>query len=467
MSRLPLLCVVPLCCLLLVTASAAAADPVPAKQEWAPSPVPDRVLLSWKADPATTASVTWRTDTQVGQAVGQIAPASWGPEFVEHATATDATTTRLETDLGPAHLHAVTFTNLTPATAYCYRVGDGANWSEWFQFTTTSDGPEKLQFVYVGDAQNDIKSLWSRVIRKAYEDAPKAAFVLHAGDMINRGDADAEWGEWFHSGGWMFGQVPCLAIPGNHEYYSISPKFKGLTPYWRPRFEFPENGPMGLEETVFYIDVQGVRIIGLNSNEEPKLQAVWLESVLKNNPNRWTIVTHHHPIHSTSKGRDNEHLRHAWQPLYDKYHVDLVLQGHDHSYGRTGPIVYERDFDQAAAVPSTGVVASVPAGNVAPGNIPTGFRGRSPGGTVYVVSVSGPKMYALKKYPPAEMPFERRAADTQLYQVLTIDGDQLLYEARTATGELYDAFKLVKHNEQPNDFLALPVEVPERIKEVE
>ena len=35
------------------------------------------------------------------------------------------------------------------------------------------------------------------------------------------------------------------------------------------------------------------------------------------------------------------------------------------------------------------------------------------------------------------------AEDTQLYQRVRIDGDTLHYEARTATGRLYDAFSLV------------------------
>ena len=45
-----------------------------------------------------------------------------------------------------------------------YRVGDGVNWSEWFHFRTASDRPEPFSFIYFGDAQTDLKSLWSRVI---------------------------------------------------------------------------------------------------------------------------------------------------------------------------------------------------------------------------------------------------------------------------------------------------------------
>ena len=38
----------------------------------------------------------------------------------------------------------------------------------------------------------------------------------------------------------------------------------------------------------------------------------------------------------------------------------------------------------------------------------------------------------------------RVAEDTQLYQVIEVDGDELAYRAYMATGELYDAFNLIK-----------------------
>ncbi|MGC1275897.1 MAG: metallophosphoesterase family protein [Planctomycetaceae bacterium] len=425
----------PFVVLLAVSALCRGDELTPSQAAFKPTPVPDRVLLGWKGDPATSQSVAWRTDDSVTKAVAQIAKSEPGPAFEKHARAVAATTQPLETNLGKACYHSVSFENLTPGTQYAYRVGDGETWSEWFQFRTASDKPAPLQFIYVGDAQNDLKSHWSRVIRQAYSDAPKARFVLHAGDLINRGDADWEWGGWFHSLGWIAGSVPQLAVPGNHEY-SLLQRLKegdGITPHWRPQFELPENGPMGLEETVWYADVQGVRIVGLNSNENYEIQSAWLEDVLGDNPNRWTIVTHHHPIHSASRNRDNPMLRRAWQPIYDKYGVDLVLQGHDHSYGRTGPLTFDPKEAQAAGDDQSRDRQGAVSASDDEINIPAGVRGRSPGGTVYVVSVSGPKLYELKQYPEGEDPFRRRAADTQLYQIITIDGDELKYQARTAT----------------------------------
>jgi hypothetical protein len=97
-------------------------------------------------------------------------------------------------------------------------------------------------------------------------------------------------------------------------------------------------------------------------------------------------------------------------------------------------------------------------------NVPTGVQkvdGKT--GTVYVVSVSGPKMYNHQKQD-----FMKRVAeDTQLYQVIHIDGDKLRFEARTAIGDLYDAFELHKQNGAINKLVELEPEVPQNLRKLE
>src|SRR5437870_4751675 len=190
------------CAVLAAAALALSAAPLPGEQ---PSPgkrpprvsdaeahrpglAPDRVILTWAGDPARSQAVSWRTSTAVTTPVAQIAPAEASPQFAGKAQSVAAVTTYLKSDLNEAHYHSASFEGLEPATEYAYRVGDGANWSEWFQFRTAAEGREPFTFVYFGDTQNDIKALWSRVIRQAHQDAPKARFFLHAGDLIGRGD---------------------------------------------------------------------------------------------------------------------------------------------------------------------------------------------------------------------------------------------------------------------------------------
>lgn len=397
------------------------------KQLHQPTPMPDRIVLTWNGDPSKTQAVTWRTDISVTRALAQIAVAEDGPNFAktpDKVREIEAKTEKLTTDLNEASFHSVTFSSLQPATKYVYRVGDGTNWSEWIHFSTASEKPEPFSFIYFGDAQNDVRSMWSRVIREAYSDAPKAKLMIHAGDLINRANRDAEWGEWHGAGGYVNAMIPVLPTPGNHEYEKVTgadrTSVSQLSRHWRPQFTLPENGLSGLEESNYYIDYQGVRFVSLNSNERLEEQARWLDEALTASRPNWVVVTFHHPVYSSAKSRDNSKVRALWKPVFDKHRVDLVLQGHDHTYAR-------------------GYYT----------NVPAGVSGRSESGTMYVVSVSGPKMYELEREPW----MQRAAEDTQLYQIIHVDSKRLRYEARTARGALYDAFELHKQRNGANRFV--------------
>jgi DNA repair exonuclease SbcCD nuclease subunit len=420
---------------------------------YAPTVMPDRIVLTLNEDPQTTQTVTWRTSTGVSTAYAEIADAEAGPGFPEKAVRFTAKSEALKSDLNTAHYHSLTFRDLKPGTMHAYRVGDGTNWSEWFQFETASAETKPFSFVYFGDAQNDVRSMWSRVIRQANRDAPNASFLLHAGDLVNHPESDAEWGEWFGAGSWLNAMIPVVAIPGNHEYVEVDGVRRDLAPHWRRVFTFPENGPRGLEETCFTLTYQNVRIIGMNTMSLHAEQAQWLDEVLAENESRWVICTFHHPIYSTAtKKDDNVQLRRLWKPIFDKYRVDLVLQGHDHTYGRT-----------RHAVPKAAAVAKdfPKRGHVSVGDVnhATGTQViDEDAGTIYVVSVSGPKMYRNTDY--AFM--QRVAEDTQLYQVIHIEQDKLRFEARTAIGDLYDAFELHKRDGKTNELIELEPEVEER-----
>ena len=372
------------------------------------SATPSRILLTMTEKPATSAAVTWRTGASPSTPIGQVVPDSSDPKDLKADKNFAATTTTVTLPKGgTAKYHTVRFTGLKPGTKYTYRVGDGTNWSEWIDFKTAQEKPAPFNFIYFGDAQNDIKSKWSRAVRKAFRDLPYADFMLHAGDLINNANNDEEWDEWFYAGGWIHSQIPSVATPGNHEYSKGS-----LSKFWKPQFAFPSNGLPALAQTNYFFDYQGARIISLNSNQRIAEQTKWLENNLKNNPNRWTIVTFHHPVYSTAKGRDNAEIRRQWQPIFQKYKVALVLQGHDHSYGRQ--------------------------------NVTTGVSGTDhKSGTVYVVSVSGPKMYGLGSETAKTM--ERRAQNTQLYQIVHVTPEKIRFEAYTISGDLYDACEIIKN----------------------
>jgi len=405
-------------CLLLAVALAGAAGRGARAEDgsYTPGAFPDRVILTLSDDPATTQAVTWRTAVTGNPGKLEFAVADGSPYFRDTATEHTAITENLSVGGVEAAYHSVELTGLAPATLYAYRVGDGETWSEWYHFRTAADVAAPFSFIYFGDAQNEVRSMWSRVIRQAYSSLPDAAFMLHAGDLINNSTSDFEWGEWHAAGGWVNGSLPSIATPGNHEYEGVR-----LSPQWRPQFAFPPNGPQGadeLRETVYYVDYQGVRIISLDTQlmltpERTALQADWLRGVLSDNPNRWTIITHHYPMFAAAEGRTGfPPLNQQIRPLYEELGVDLVLQGHDHTYARG-------DFE----------------------GVRTQSQGPLSKGPVYVVSVSGPKMYD----PADRLWADVTLAYTQVYQLIHIDGDVLRFEAYTATGQLFDSFVLTKN----------------------
>ena len=384
---------------------------------------PERIILNLTADPAHQMAVTWRTAPGLDGQV-EFAEAQDGPDFIASAVRVAATTddavlaVREAADFRAAY-HSAVMKGLKPATVYVYRVGSGGAWSEWLQFRTAAATPEPFTFLYFGDMQNNILSEASRTLRMGFRKAGDAAFVIHAGDLINRHDSDNEWGEWFASGGFLYAQTPQMPTPGNHEYG----RGPILNPQWRRQFTLPETGPAGaerLKETAWTVDYQGLRLISIDAplfhgDEAMRAEMVrWLDQVLADNPNRWTVLFLHFPLFSIDPDRDNSRVRDALKPLIDKYGVDLVLQAHDHGYAR-------------------GAIGEGAMTNAGPGH-------RSDQGSTYVVSVAGPKMY-----PMADLTWaDRTAARTQTFQTLNVSQDAVVYRAFTATGRELDAFRLTK-----------------------
>ena len=394
-----------------------------------PSKNPDRIILTFHEDPSESRAVTWRTDTSIKNAYAEIAEATVNSNFVTNSKKYMAKTETF--DLGlykgnkslKVHYHSVAFNHLKPNKIYVYRVGDGkSHWSEWIQFKTAKNEYAPTKFVYFGDAQNDVLSHWSRVIRMAYQNAPDASFVIHAGDLINNAHKDYEWAQWFKSGGFIHSQWTAIPVVGNHEFIPLNRgDEKKLAIQWKPQFTLPIEKELDekLHETVYTVDYQDIRIIVLNSNGMLKEQTQYVEQQLKKSTAKWNIITCHHSVFSPAEGRDFEYARKKWKPLFDEFNVDLVLNGHDHTYAR--------------------------------GHVPTisTTKGSKNLGTIYVTSVSGPKQYPLdreqiKRYSKEGYQLDKSAEQTQFFQVITIENNKLIYVAYNALGEEYDRAVIIK-----------------------
>ncbi|MEU4807171.1 metallophosphoesterase family protein [Actinosynnema sp. NPDC023587] len=430
-----------------------------------------RVVLTPTATPFDSQSFTWRSTDAAGGTV-QLRPAG--------GAAVDVAATAVDTSnlAGVDYTHySATATGLTADTAYEYRVGTGTEWSRWRPFRSAAKGAKPFEFFYYGDAQIGLDSTWPAVVAAANAKSPNAAGSVHAGDLIDS-STQVQWTSWFNGMGESAATTQVLAAPGNHEYSGDT-----ALRNWKMNFEYPANHPnlttIGAladrakgdtdaarqtaayfahwdnvaKETVYFSDFQDVRFITLNATQSTgylrpanlpacaascpdaaslwvEFQAAWLDHILATNPNKWSVVTFHQPVYSTSTGRDEPILRANWVPVFEKHNIDLVLMGHDHTYAR--------GFKNTDATDTPGLTK----------------------GPVYAVSNSGAKHYTLA---PADNNVWTQNGATQVrrgqgvttYQVVSVNGDTVTYRSYVAektanspepekVGDLYDTFTITK-----------------------
>ena len=374
---------------------------------------PDQVVLTWSEDPRTSQTIQWRTSAKLrhGCVQYQEKPGANRVNLPKPARAT-ATTSRLETPTllndSVIYRHTAVLRGLAPGTTYVYSVGDGSEdgWTEPAEFTTAPASAQPFSFIYLGDAQNGLDR-WGALVHTAFRSRPEAAFYIMAGDLVNRGAERDDWDSLFHNAEGIYDRRTLVPVIGNHECQGRKPEL------YLKEFALPNNGPKGIEpERAYSFEYGKALFVILDSNLAPAPQTAWLEQKLSQTQAAWKFVVYHHPAYSSGGNRDNLEVRSAWVPLFDKYHVDMVLQGHDHAYLRTYPLR-------------------------------AGQRVPSPKeGTVYVISVSGTKSYAQEKHDYTEFGISNVAT----FQVLDIqtNPDRLLYRAYDAGAKLRDELVIEK-----------------------
>jgi 3',5'-cyclic AMP phosphodiesterase CpdA len=146
-----------------------------------------------------------------------------------------------------------------------------------------------------------------------------------------------------------------------------------------------------------------------------KAQTDWLDATLASSKANWNVVLFHQPVFTCARPNDTAEIKAAWKPVFEKRKVDLVLQGHDHCYSR---LTAEAGRDAGAKARADGKVQ----------------------GPVYLVSVTGSKMYALNDRAGTQP--DKVAEATELYQIVDVEPRRIKFRTFTASGKLYDGFDL-------------------------
>ncbi|MDN5342979.1 MULTISPECIES: purple acid phosphatase family protein [Oceanotoga] len=192
-------------------------------------------------------------------------------------------------------------------------------------------------FIVYGDTQIFDKR-HEYVVNSIVNSGINPEFIVKPGDNVEKGHDEKMWQGFFKAANPLISKIPYYTALGNHEYNDLL--------YYKA-FSHPEGG--GDYKNQWYsFDYGNSHFIILDSNvveTNPKFkeQLSWLENDLKTNKNKdFIFVAYHHPFWTTGTeyGPMEENLpeghynRKYWEPLFIKYGVDAVFNGHLHAYER-------------------------------------------------------------------------------------------------------------------------------------
>jgi hypothetical protein len=241
---------------------------------------------------------------------------------------------------------------LTPGTTYDYAVGGGPPGAEVWgptQSFATMPSSGAMTIGVFGDAR-DNSATWQAVHERMRDAAVPLSLV--GGDVVDIGSDETLYAQWLDaiwhdpndpSRFLTLGQQYILPINGNHE---------NDTPTSFANWAIPGDGAYGKTYASFdlgaahFTMIDDERIADDPTGTEAKAQLQWVDQDLAaaaadRAAHPFIVVVSHRCMFSSSThGVDPDVLaaRGALVPLYDKYAVDLVVNGHDHDYERSKPL---------------------------------------------------------------------------------------------------------------------------------
>jgi Calcineurin-like phosphoesterase/Purple acid Phosphatase, N-terminal domain len=241
--------------------------------------------------------------------------------------------------------HEATLSGLAANTTYQYDLRvHGAdvtpNVTDRFK-TAPLTGTGTVRFVAFGDSgagTAEQSQVATRILGETFD------FAVHTGDVAYSSGTYAEFESRFfpYYGPWLRAKG-IFPVIGNHDDITGS-----ATPY-RTLFVLPREGASSTfpnnAERFYSVDYGPLHLVALDteaafqSSARRAEQLAWLEADLQASQNRpWRVVFFHRPPFSsgTEHGSDLA-VRQAFVPLFERYNVELVLTGHEHSYERTIP----------------------------------------------------------------------------------------------------------------------------------
>lgn len=212
---------------------------------------------------------------------------------------------------------------LRAGTHYKYEVHCGDQ-TACGKFRTAPEPGTPFSFCLIGDTQSYHEGL--QPLLDAMADHP-CDFVLHVGDITDRGNLWGEWKASFFDPGWGYLKNRAIwPVYGNHDGGPYFPALFDLRKNYWYSFDWGDAH-------FIVLDSYGAGSGGRGRAE----QLAWLANDLKANRQPWTFVALHVPMVATRRslkwfGEDD------FLPLLERHGVDVVFSGHHPHYRRYDPL---------------------------------------------------------------------------------------------------------------------------------
>lgn len=223
--------------------------------------------------------------------------------------------------------HRIPFTNLKPGTTVHYDVLGGKPEGKGY-FKTAPEPGASFEFVVFGDTRTR-HELHQKIVDAIVKRDPE--IVVHTGDLVSDGTDTELWPIFFNIEKELLKKAAFFPVLGNHErnskqFYEF---FDVSTPYYSFNWG-------SAHFTILNTDVGNVAISAAAKESFWAEQLKWLEDDLaKSKKAEFRFVVMHHPPFTAVKRRQGDNrLASQTVPLFEKYKVHAVFNGHDHNYQR-------------------------------------------------------------------------------------------------------------------------------------
>ncbi len=406
------------------------------------------IIIRWKTDVATDSKVKF------GTTAGNL----------DQSVVVDSITNE----------HIVQLTGLTASTKYFYSVGSSSqalqgDADNYFKTAPTAGSNQKVRILAMGDMGNnstnqinvhnaylnyngtDYTDIWMLLGDNAYERGTESNYNTNFFNIYQQN---------------ITKNHVLWPAPGNHDYADNAARQADHNVAYYNIFSLPSNGEAGgvasNTEAYYSYNYGNIHFVSLDSYgwetgntrvyDTLGPQVKWLKQDLAANNQQWTVVYFHHPPYTKgSHDSDTEpeliNMRQNLVRILERYKVDLVLNGHSHSYERSylinGHYGLENTFDSTTDVLSSSSGKFDGSTNSCP-YIKNSSEVRN--GIVFAVVGSSGKLDGLDRaspgYPHNAMQYSNLAIGGAL--VIEIENNRLDARWISSDAQIRDNFTIVK-----------------------